>query len=181
MPRWYLAVLAAVGIERLRELAVSRSHEQAAPGDRAASKTYPLMVALHVGLLTLPLVEVAAKRRRPPRWEWIAVLASATGLRLWSIRSLGNAWNVQAVVPAELRPVETGPYRFIRHPNYLAVILEFVAVPMIAGAWISAVALSALNAFVLFDRIRDEERLLNRSPAYRAAFAHRARFIPRVF
>lgn len=180
MPGWYLVVLAAVGAERLRELAVSRAHERSLSGTRAAESTYPLMVAAHVGLVTLPLLEATLRGVRRPRWGWVAVLAGATALRVWSIRSLGAAWNVRAVVPNDLDPVQRGPYRFIRHPNYVAVILEFAAVPLIAGAWISAVVLSALNAVVLTDRIREEERLLDASPAYRARFAGRARFIPGI-
>jgi methyltransferase len=178
---WYVGLLAAVAVQRLRELAISRSNEAALSGVRAAPRTYPLMVAAHVGLVTVPLLEVARRPASRPRWRWAAVLAGATLLRIWSIRSLGPAWNVRASVPAGLRPVATGPYAYIRHPNYLAVILEFAAVPLIAGAWRSALALSALNAVVLVDRIREEERLLEGSPAYRQAFAKRARFIPGVF
>ena len=178
---WYVALLAAVALQRLRELAISRSNEAALGGARAAPRTYPVMVAAHVGLLTLPLLEVAGRPASRPRWRWAAVLAGATLLRVWSIRSLGRAWNVRASVPAHLSPVATGPYAYIRHPNYLAVALEFAALPMIAGAWMSALGLSALNAVVLVDRIREEERLLERSPAYRQAFATRARFIPGVF
>ena len=181
VPGWYVALLAAVGVERLRELAVSRTHERSLAGTRAAPSTYPLMVAAHVGLVTLPLVEASLRRPHHPRWGWVAVLAGATALRVWSIRSLGPAWNVRAVVPADLRPVERGPYRYVRHPNYLAVILEFAAVPLIAGAWVSAALLSGLNAAVLYDRIRDEERLLNATPAYREAFAGRARFLPGIY
>ena len=109
------------------------------------------------------------------------MLLGATALRVWSIRSLGPAWNVRAAVPPDIEPVTSGPYRYIRHPNYLAVILEFAAVPLVAGAWISAVVLSALNAIVLVDRISAEEGLLNESAVYRRAFAGRARFIPGVF
>src|ERR671934_1998177 len=178
VPGWYVLLLAGVGIERLRELAVSRAHERSTAGARAAPSTYPLMVAAHAGLLTLPLLEVWRRPPRRPRWGWLAVLAGATALRAWSIRSLGAAWNVHAVVPRDVRPVESGPYRYIRHPNYLAVIIEFAALPMAAGAWMSALVLSAVNAVALFDRIREEERLLNESPAYRAAFGRRARFIP---
>jgi methyltransferase len=69
----------------------------------------------------------------------------------------------------------------VRHPNYAAVILEFLAVPLIAGAGFTAGLLSAVNAYVLYDRIRAEEALLDASPAYRKAFAGKARFIPRVF
>jgi len=181
VPVWYVALLAAVAAQRLRELAISRANEAAQGGVRAAPRTYPLMVAAHVGLVTLPLLEVGWRSASRPRWRWAAVLAGASLLRIWSIRSLGGSWNVRASVPAGLRPVETGPYAYIRHPNYLAVVLEFAAIPLVAGAWLSAVVLSALNALVLLDRIREEERLLETSPAYRQAFAKRARFIPGVF
>ena len=181
VPGWYVALLAAVGVERLRELAVSRARERSLSGERAAASSYPLMVAAHVGLVTLPLLEASMRGRRSPRWGWAAVLLGATGLRVWSIHSLGPSWNVRAVVPRDLRPVDSGPYRHIRHPNYLAVILEFVAVPMVAGAWTSAILLSALNAVVLSHRIREEERLLDASPAYREAFAKRARFVPGIY
>jgi len=181
VPAWYVALLAMVGLERLRELGISRSNETATRGVRAAPGSYPLMVATHVGLLTLPLLEAARVSPRAPRWRWVMVLAAATGLRIWSIRSLGQAWNVRAAVPDDLAPVESGPYAFIRHPNYLAVMLEFLAVPLIARARLSALVLSALNAVILFDRIRAEERLLNASPAYRRAFGRRARFIPGLF
>jgi methyltransferase len=77
--------------------------------------------------------------------------------------------------------VTTGPYRFIRHPNYVAVILEFAALPMAGGAWLSALVLSALNGLVLWDRIRDEERLLAAVPGYEEALGGRARFLPGLF
>ncbi len=138
------------------------------------------MVAAHVGLVTLPLVEVWGHPERRPRLTWAVVLAAATALRIWSIASLGDAWNVRAAVPENIEPVTNGPYRHLRHPNYVAVIAEFAAIPLIAGAWKSAVFLSALNAAVLADRIPAEEELLDASPAYRRAFAGRARFIPGV-
>lgn len=136
------------------------------------------MVAAHAGLVTLPLLEVWGHPRRRPRARWLAVLAAATALRVWSIRTLGEAWNARAAVPANIEPVTAGPYRYVRHPNYLAVALEFAAVPLVAGAWKSAVALSLLDAAVLADRIGAEERLLDESQAYRQAFAGKARFIP---
>src|SRR5689334_13819413 len=180
VPGWYVLLLAAAGASRLRELSISRANERGLDGRPAASATWPLMVAAHVGLFTLPLLEVAGHPGRR-RWGWAAVLAGATALRVWSIRSLGPAWNVRAFVPRDVEPVTTGPYRYVRHPNYLAVILEFLAIPLVAGAWISALVLSALNAVVLVDRISAEEELLDESAAYRRSFAGRARFIPGVF
>ena len=176
-----MGVVALVGAQRLRELAVSRRNERGVRGPRAAARTYPLMVAAHVGLCTLPLVE-SAVRRRPPRAPapWLVLLGVATALRWWSIRTLGRSWNVRAVVPDDLRPVTDGPYRLVRHPNYLAVALEFVALPMAGGATWSAAALSLLDAVVLVDRIRAEERLLAAVPGYEEAFRGRARLIPGV-
>jgi methyltransferase len=182
VPRWYLAVLALAGAERLQELAVSRRRERQVEGRRAASRSYPLMFGVHVALFTLPLLEVVGLRRqsRAPGL-WVSLLGGATALRLWSIRSLGRSWNVRAVVPSDLRPVEVGPYRWIRHPNYLAVVVEILALPLAGGAWLSALGLSALDAAVLFDRIRDEERLLREVPGYEEAFGRKSRFIPGIF
>lgn len=159
---------------------VSQAHERARGGTRAATTSFPLMVAAHAGLVTLPLLETWRDPGRRPRIGWLTVLAAATALRVWSIRTLGEAWNARAAVPANIEPITAGPYRYIRHPNYVAVILEFAAVPLVAGAWKTAVALSLLNAAVLADRITAEERLLDASPAYRRAFAGKARFIPGI-
>jgi len=176
---WYLALTAAVGAQRLRELALSRRNERGLRGRRAATRTYPLMVAAHVGLCTVPLVEIAVRRRRPRLpLLWVAALGAATALRWWSIRSLGRSWNVRALVPDGLRPVTSGPYRFVRHPNYLAVAVEFLALPLAGGARWSALGLSLLNAAVLADRIRAEERLLAAAPGYEEAFRGRPRLIP---
>ena len=179
-PRWYVLLLAAIGAGRLWELRISREHERARGGTRAAASTYPVMVGAHVALLTLPLLEVSRRPARAPNAFWLAVLGAAVALRVWSIRTLGDSWNARAAVPADLEPVTAGPYRFIRHPNYVAVILEFAAIPLVAGAWRSAVALSLLNAAILADRITAEERLLDTSRAYRSAFEGKARFIPGV-
>lgn len=168
-----------MGAQRLRELALSRRNERARRGPRAAARTYPLMVAAHVGLCTLPLVEAAVRGRRSRAPAlWLGVLGAATALRWWSISALGASWNVRAAVAPDLRPVTAGPYRFVRHPNYLAVALEFAALPLAGGATWSALALSLLDGLVLADRIRDEERLLAAVPGYEAAFRGRARLIP---
>jgi len=175
-------LVAAVGALRLRELARSRRNERGLRGPRAAARTYPLMVAAHVGLCTLPLVEAAVRRRRPRAPAlWLGMLGAATALRWWSVATLGASWNVRAVVPADLRPVTAGPYRFVRHPNYVAVALEFAALPLAGGATWSALGLSLLDAVVLADRIRAEERLLAAVPGYEEAFRGRARLVPGLF
>lgn len=182
LPRWYSVVLLLAAAQRLRELRVSAVRERGLKGERACPRGYPAMVAAHVGLFLLPPFEAHLRgtRSRHPR-GWLGLLVAAFGLRWWSIRELGPQWNVRAMVPEQLTPVTTGPYRVIRHPNYLAVILEFLALPMALGARRSCLVLSLANLGVLACRVRAEERLLDRHPGYRRAFAGRARLIPGVF
>lgn len=184
MPWWYAGLVALVAAERLRELSISRRNSRRVGGTPSAPRTYALIVAAHLGLLVLPPLESRLARRRPARrvaLAWLAVLAAATGLRWWSIQSLGESWNVRGQVPDDLEPVTSGPYRFLRHPNYLALVLEFVALPMAGGAWLSALGLSTLNGVALALRIRAEEAQLERSAAYREAFRGKSRLVPGVF
>lgn len=180
--RWYRALWVIMALQRLREVALSRRLSRDLKGEAAAPGSFPAMVAAHVGLFVIPPIELRVTGCRPRApLLWVFLLLGATGLRWWSIRSLGPQWNIQAVVPTGLRPVATGPYRWIRHPNYLAVVLEFAALPMGAGAWRSAAGLSLLNAAVLRDRIQAEEALLAKVPGYGELFSSKARFIPHVY
>lgn len=184
VPAWYLALVGASAGVRLLELRHSARNERAALGAarRPAAGHYPRMVALHTALHTVPLLEVAVLRRRARLpWLWVGVLAGSVALRWWSIGSLGTAWNVRGVVPDPLPVVAAGPYRFVRHPNYLAVALEFAALPLAGGAWLSALVLSALDALTLRERVREEERRLFAQPAYRAVFERRKKFVPGVW
>ncbi|HVA21749.1 MAG TPA: isoprenylcysteine carboxylmethyltransferase family protein [Candidatus Micrarchaeia archaeon] len=180
------AVVAALAAQRALELRHSGRNlaRPGAPGRaaRAAPRSYPLMVATHLALFVVPLVR-RWHRPRPPapvRGSAACLLAAATLLRLWSIRSLGPAWNAEARVPPELVPVRRGPYRHCRHPNYVAVAAEFCALPLFLGAAPEAVLLSAADGAVLWARVRGEERRLLQIPAYREAFADVPRFLPRV-
>ncbi|MBV8446333.1 MAG: hypothetical protein JOZ92_10495 [Candidatus Dormibacteraeota bacterium] len=137
------------------------------------------MVLLHVTLFGICLWP-RRQRRVPPAVEVAAVmgLVAATSLRVWAIRSLGSSWNVTAHVDPATTVVTSGPYRWMRHPNYTAVALEFACLPLAVGALPDAVLLSIANAAVLVPRIRDEEQLLDALPAYRESFAGVPRFVP---
>jgi methyltransferase len=92
-------------------------------------------------------------------WVWLVGFVFAEILRYWAIATLGNRWNTRILVIDGLQPIRTGPYRFIAHPNYLAVALELVCIPMIFGAWVTAVVAGALNAMLLLGlRIPCEQR-----------------------
>lgn len=181
----FAAVLAAVGGMRLVELGVSVRRMRARPEAVVAEPwLFPWMALLHAGLVFAPVVEVWALDR-PATWgvggAAAAVLAVATALRVWTLSTIGRSWNVRVVRPTPDGIATGGPYRWIRHPNYLCVILEIAALPLLHGAWLSAIGLSLLDAAVLFFRIRTEEAELARIPAWREAFADRARLLPGVF
>ncbi|MET7943509.1 isoprenylcysteine carboxylmethyltransferase family protein [Streptomyces sp. NPDC005302] len=165
---WYGLLVAAVAAERVAELVVARRNERwsTARGATVAGQGhYPAMVALHTGLLAGCLAEVwAAGRPFVPAlaWPMLAVLAGAQGLRWWCIRSLGPRWNTRVIVVPGLPLVARGPYRWrrLRHPNYVAVVAEGVALPLVHTAWITAVVFTVLNAVLLGVRIRCENEAL---------------------
>jgi methyltransferase len=184
----YAVVLLAFGAQRGFELAYSARNERAIrrrqPGAPAAAGSIFKWIALvNVGLFTLPALERWLRQRPAPRvvagLGWVAAL-SGVALRLSVLLSLRGSWNVHAVVPDNLHVVDRGPYRFVRHPNYLALGLEFLGLPLIGGAYVSALALSLANALLLRERIREEDALLMAIPAYRERMGGKPRFLPRL-
>lgn len=181
----FLTLLLGTGAMRLIELGVSvrrlRARRDALIHE---PRLFPAMALLHAGLVGLPVAEVLWLNR-PFSWAVagpaLGLLALATGLRIWTLSTIGRAWNVRVVRPEEAAVATSGPYRYIRHPNYLCVILELIALPLVHGAWISALVLTAINAAVLAVRIRTEEAELMRVDAWRRAFADRPRFLPGLF
>ena len=149
--------------------------------EQASPSTYPLMVAVHVALFAVSVWPRSGRRAsRSAQVAAVIGLVAAAGLRRWVIRTLGTSWNVTAHVPVEGHIQTGGPYRYVRHPNYVAVALEFACLPTAVGAIPEAVVLSLANAAVMVPRIRAEERLLDAIPGYREAFRGVPRFIPRL-
>ena len=160
----------AVGVERLAELVVSKRNA-AWSMERGGVETgfghYPFMVVLHTGLLVGALVEAWTRRPDVPgvlAWSMLAVVVLSQALRWWCIATLGRRWNTRVIVVPGLPPVTGGPYRFFSHPNYVAVVLEGIALPLVHAAWITAVVFTVLNAALLIVRIRVEEAALATLP-----------------
>ncbi len=180
----YTLLVALVALGRLFELRVASRNRQrllARGGVEIAPGHYPWMVALHTAFLVSCPLEVWLLRR-----PFLPVLAgamlfflvAAAALRWWVISTLDGRWTTRIVVLAGVPPVTGGPYRFLRHPNYLAVILEIVSLPLVHTAWLTAIVFSLANALLLRVRIRAEEAGLSRASGYEAAFAGRSRWIP---
>ena len=165
---WYALLIAAVAVERIAELVVSQRNltwSRARGGEEFGAAHYPVMVGLHTALLAGCLVEaVGFQRPFLPAlgWPMLAVVLAAQGLRWWCIATLGPQWNTRVVVVPDASRVTAGPYRFVAHPNYVAVVLEGAALPLVHTAWVTAVTFTALNAALLTTRIRVENEALAR-------------------
>lgn len=167
----YLVVLGVVALERLVELVVSTRNAAwsfARGGTEHGRGHFPPMVALHAALLVAGAAEVlVAHRPFLPALGWtaLAVAAASQALRWWCISTLGPRWNTRIIVVPGLPLVTSGPYRALRHPNYVAVVAEGVALPLVHSAWITAVAFTVLNAVLLLRfRIPAEEAALRHAP-----------------
>jgi methyltransferase len=183
LPLWYFVLLACVALLRLVELWISSRH-QAHLFTEGATKVrepmYPLMVGIHIGLFVGSALEVILYHRPftlPLGGPMLILLALCVAGRVWVWRSLGEQWNVQIVKTS--RPVvDSGPYRYVRHPNYTIVIVEMFALPLLHTAYLTALVCSVMNAFVLRERIRREEAALFTRPEYRTKMATKPRFFP---
>jgi len=181
----FLVLLTLMAAARVGELLVARRLTRRAGARGAAPKREPIFV-LMVVLHTLPFVlcplEVIVFER-PFSWALFGVSSTALLLlaiaRVWTLRTLGDMWNVRIVEPATV--VVQGPYRFIRHPNYAVVIAELVFLPLAHGCWFTLAFLTGLNALVLFFRIRTEEQVLFTIPGYAEKMGPKKRFIPGLF
>lgn len=180
----YLAVLLLLAAERVFELFLSRRHARWAferGGVEYGQRHFGAMKLLHTVFLFSCALEVFALERpfvRGLAIPMFSVAILAQALRYWAIATLGKRWNVRVIVVPDLPAVVDGPYRFLRHPNYLAVILEGFAVPLIHSAFLTAIGFSLLNAYLLRERIRCEEQALAEHAQYWTRLGDRRRFVP---
>lgn len=182
---FFFALLGLVVLERLFELVLStrNARKVAARGaiEGESRAFYALMVLTHtLFLVALPLEVLLLDRPFVPGLAVVAtaIVLAAMALRYWAIATLGERWNTRVLVVPGESAVASGPYRFVRHPNYVAVIAEMAALPLVHTAWGTAVAATVANAFLLAARIRHEEAALERAGDYRARLGDRPRFLP---
>jgi methyltransferase len=149
-------------------------------GHECGGRTYPAIVTVHALFYLSLLVEW---RSQSKGWNsgwplWLALVAVAQILRYWSIWSLGRRWNTRIITVPAGKLVEQGPYRFVRHPNYTAVAVELLAIPVLCGAYVTAAIFSLANVLILTLRIPEEERALEQATG--RALPDLPRFLPRL-
>jgi methyltransferase len=183
----YLALLVVVALLRIVELQISKSHQRemiAQGASKAADPVFRPMVLLHTGVLLGAAVEVVFLHR--PFYPVFAavcfvVFLAANVVRWWVIRTLGEHWNVEVMNSTSMGVITSGPFRYVRHPNYAAVFVEMLALPLMHCAWITAGVGTVAHALVLSRRINTEERVLFSDTRYREAMYGKPRFLPGLF
>jgi len=187
MSTWlYLLLVACVAAVRLVELSVSRRRQRALAIRGVTvvqERGFRWMVLVHAAVLVCSPLEVIVLRR--PLIPILAITSAvllllATALRWWVIRNLAAHWNVHVMDSLELGVVTTGPYRWLRHPNYLAVFVELEALPLLHTAWLTAFLGGMAHIWVLRHRIKTEELVLMRSAEYRSSMGPKPRLLPKI-
>jgi methyltransferase len=162
----FTVLVVLVALERLAELVVSKRNAAwslARGGVESGFSHYPPMVVLHTGLLAGALLEAYTRRPHVPSalaWSMLVLVVLSQALRWWCIATLGRQWNTRVIVVPGLAPVRRGPYAVLPHPNYVAVVVEGIALPLVHACWITAVVFTVLNAVLLTVRIRVENAAL---------------------
>ena len=160
-------LIALVGAERVAELVVARRNEtwaRSRGGVEYGRRHYPWIVAAQVGLLGGALLEGwLLDRPFIPvlGWPMLGTAVLAQGLRWWCITTLGRRWNTRVIVVPSLPLVDRGPYRRLRHPNYVAVVAEGIALPLVHTCWLTALLFTIANTGLLRTRIRVENTALH--------------------
>jgi methyltransferase len=173
---------------RLLELILSRrnkilleEHEYRAVKEKIL---FPGMVTLHTFFFIALITEFLINKNfvfSEFKLLMLFVFLIAQGIRFWTFFTLQGRWNIKVLTHENKGIIATGLYAYIRHPNYLAVILEFFSIPLLCGAHFTCIVFSILNGIVLFFRIRTEERELFRNPRYAKHFSNKKRFVPFLF
>jgi len=183
---WLALLVAVTALQRLAELMLSRRNlARLDRGSRPADTrtNWIALVVLQVLWLSGCWIEPWLRDARPPRalaWVGLGVFLGGAALRVWCIATLGRWWNARARVDPGLTVVSHGPYRWVRHPNYLGVLLELVGLPLVGGAWWTLALLTPPHVLVLARRMRGEDLLLCTLPGYAERMAGKGALLPRV-
>lgn len=160
-------VLTIVIAQRLSELVLANRNYRWAMqngGKEFGADHYWLFVVLHSLWLVCMTLEWLIRQPSVPNW-WpicLILIVAAQVLRYWAITTLGRCWNTRIVVFDQMPMVRSGPYRYLRHPNYVAVAIEIAVIPALVGAWYTALLFSMANgALLLLIRIPVEERAIS--------------------
>nr|WP_034659040.1 isoprenylcysteine carboxylmethyltransferase family protein [Robertmurraya massiliosenegalensis] len=170
-------------LQRVVEMFIARRNEKWLKnqgGIEIGQAHYRYMIIIHVLFFVSLVTEIVrANSSIHPIWPLILVLFLLTQLgRVWVIYSLGRHWNTKIIVIPEVQVVRKGPYRFLKHPNYVIVTLELMIIPLLYEAYITGLIFTILNIWILSIRIPAEEKALHSLTEYEKVFMGQNRFLP---
>ncbi|USK36316.1 hypothetical protein LIT25_16790 [Bacillus sp. F19] len=179
---FYLFLIIII-VQRVSELFIAKrneTHMKSMGGEEHGGEHYPLIVAVHLlFLLSFTLEVMIFNKEISPLWMMILPIILITQvIRYWAVFSLGPFWNTKIIIVPGLEVVAKGPYRFMRHPNYLVVAVEILFLPILFQAYATAILFTVLNAAILSIRIPAEENALMKHTDYKKSFINKRRFIP---
>ncbi len=171
----FSCLIGFVILQRVVELVLAKRNEQRLKKNGAiefGTGHYPWMVFLHTGFFSVLIIEVVAFQREVSSlWMlWLAIFVLAQLGRMWVISSLGEYWNTKIIVLPNAKVIAKGPYKYVRHPNYMIVATEILVISLLFNAVFTAVLFSVLNAWMMSIRIPEEERALREHTEYVTIF-----------
>lgn len=174
----FYIILSIVIVQRLLELVIAKRNEKnmrAKGAYEVGASHYPFMILLHVSFFISLLIEVTTFNLIPsPLFlVFLIMFLCVQGLRVWCLTSLGSFWNTKIIVLPGAHVVTKGPYKYLRHPNYLVVSMEIALLPLMFEAYFTAICFTILNAIILSIRIPTEERALKEATNYEQYVQHK--------
>lgn len=181
--KWFLVFWCFLVIQRLAEVRIAKRNEgilRSKGAVEAGKDHYKWMVMMHVSFFVFLFLEVMMLETGSPFWWMVpfVLFLAAQVVRLWAIMSLGVYWNTKIILLPGAKVVAKGPYRFIRHPNYLVVSIELLVIPLIFGAYFTSILFTVLNILMLRVRIAEEEKALINLTDYENSHGEKHRFFP---
>ena len=174
----FYIILSIVILQRLLELVIAKRNEKNMRTQGAyevGASHYPLMILLHVSFFISLLVEVTTFNltSSPLFLVFLIMFLCVQGLRVWCLTSLGSFWNTKIIILPGANVVTKGPYKYLRHPNYLVVSMEIALLPLMFEAYFTAICFTILNSLMLSIRIPTEERALKEATNYEQYVQHK--------
>lgn len=181
----FFLFLAIIILQRFAELIIAKQNEKwmlKQGGIVFGEKHYKMIVGLHIFFFIFFLWEVFHfGKTLSSLWPVLLIIFILTqAVRVWALSSLGKYWNTKIIVLPDADVVMKGPYKYMKHPNYVIVTLEFIIIPLIFQAYLTAIIFSVLNMWMLSIRIPEEEKALSKYTSYHESLGQTRRFLPKI-
>lgn len=159
---YFIIFISFLIIQRLSELYIARGNEKWLLEQGAiqyGQKHYPFIVAMHTLFIVSLIVEYILRGDAPISWIFLFIFIAILLFKFWALSSLGKYWNTKIYRVPGVYPVKKGPYKFLRHPNYMEVVCEIAIIPLVFHLYYTAVIFTILNAIMLTVRITVENKV----------------------